>query len=516
MRMGWSRGVALLMSLVPFSVVGQVDEVAKRYAASISVDDLRQRLTIIASDSMEGRETGMPGQKRAARYLTSSFSGFGIPPIQRLGGYEQQYNIYVTYPDTMRMMVGSDTLRFLTDFYAFNLADMRLVAEEMTYVGHGIHSERYTDYEGMDVQGKVLLISSGEPKVKGKSLVDPKQGSTEWSSDWSRKMKEAKKRGAKALFVIDPKFSTSVVRLSRYLKGPNLDITEMAEDSGMPVVYISSEVADRLLKAGQSRGHADLEKVISKKAATQRITIKAPFALEVKRNREVMKAENVLGYLEGSDLKDELVVISCHYDHLGMKDGEIFNGADDDGSGTTALLELAETFAQAKREGNGPRRSILFIAFSGEEKGLLGSELYAREPVFPLKNTYANLNIDMIGRVDKQHEPDSNYVYLIGADKISQDLHNLSERANATYTGLKLDYTFNDESDPNRFYYRSDHYNFAKNGIPVIFYFTGVHKDYHKPTDTVEKIMFTKMQRIVQLIFHTAWELANREGQLAR
>jgi Zn-dependent M28 family amino/carboxypeptidase len=168
----------------------------------------------------------------------------------------------------------------------------------------------------------------------------------------------------------------------------------------------------------------------------------------------------------------------------------------------------------AKKEGHGPKRSMLFMTVSGEEKGLLGSEYYADNPVFPLENTVVDLNIDMIGRIDENHAPDSNYVYIIGSDKLSTELHALSEETNKTYAGIEFDYTYNDENDPNRFYYRSDHYNFAKNNIPVIFYFTGVHEDYHQPTDTVDKIMFQKMEKIARLIFHTAWEIANRDERL--
>ncbi len=202
-------------------------------------------------------------------------------------------------------------------------------------------------------------------------------------------------------------------------------------------------------------------------------------------------------------------------DHIGISpDGQINNGADDDGSGTVSLLELAQAFSQAKADGNGPRRSILFLNVTGEEKGLFGSEFYSENPLLPLENTVANLNIDMIGRVDKAHEADPKYVYLIGSDKLSSELHVISEAANEAHVGYQLDYTFNDPKDPNRFYYRSDHYNFAKKGIPVIFYFTGVHGDYHRPGDDVEKIMFDKQAPIVKLVFYTAWELANREERI--
>jgi len=230
-------------------------------------------------------------------------------------------------------------------------------------------------------------------------------------------------------------------------------------------------------------------------------------------NKKKIKGENVLGYIEGTDLKEELIIITAHYDHLGKHDSLIFNGADDDGSGTVAVLEIAEAFMLAKKAGSGPRRSVLIMPVSGEEKGLLGSKYYTDHPIYPLENTVANLNIDMIGRLDDWHDT-ANYVYLIGADRLSQELHDISEQVNKEHIGLNLDYKFNEEDDPNRYYYRSDHYNFAKHNIPVIFYFNGVHEDYHKVTDTVEKIDFEKIQTITRLVFLTAWELANRDERI--
>jgi Zn-dependent M28 family amino/carboxypeptidase len=237
------------------------------------------------------------------------------------------------------------------------------------------------------------------------------------------------------------------------------------------------------------------------------------FVKQLLGNKKKIKGENVLGYIEGDDLKDELIIVTAHYDHLGKHDSLVFNGADDDGSGTVAALEIAEAFMLAKKAGHGPRRSVLIMPVSGEEKGLLGSKYYAENPVYPLEKTVANLNIDMIGRLDDWHDT-ANYVYLIGADRLSQELHDISEEVNKKYIGLNLDYTFNEEDDPNRYYYRSDHYNFAKNNIPVIFYFNGVHEDYHKTTDTVEKIDFQKIENITRLVFLTAWELANRDERI--
>lgn len=225
-------------------------------------------------------------------------------------------------------------------------------------------------------------------------------------------------------------------------------------------------------------------------------------------------SENVVAYIKGSEKPDEYVVISAHYDHLGVKNDKIYNGADDDASGTTAVMEIAEAFQKAVEAGNSPKRSIVFLHVTGEEIGLYGSKYYTENPIFPLANSVANLNIDMVGRFDTQHAENPEFIYLIGADKLSQELHDLSEAINKKYTNLSLDYTYNNDNDPNRFYYRSDHYNFAKNGIPIIFYFNGVHDDYHQHTDTADKIRYDLLQKRAQLVFYTAWEIANRDKRL--
>jgi hypothetical protein len=248
------------------------------------------------------------------------------------------------------------------------------------------------------------------------------------------------------------------------------------------------------------------ETIASQKASYQIVKTKTP-----------VEAVNVMGYLEGTDKKEEVLVISSHYDHVGVSaTGDAFNGADDDGSGTVSVMEIAEAFAKAAKEGVKPRRSILFLNVTGEEKGLLGSEYYSENPVFPIANTVNNINIDMVGRIDYEYQKEANkdYVYVIGSEMLSSQLKKINEYNNITYTNLILDYRYDAADDPNRFYYRSDHYNFAKHNIPVIFYFSGVHEDYHKPGDDPEKIMYDKMAEIGKLVFHTAWEVANRPEKL--
>ena len=225
-------------------------------------------------------------------------------------------------------------------------------------------------------------------------------------------------------------------------------------------------------------------------------------------------SSNVLAFIRGSEFPNEVIVISAHYDHLGMKDDEVYNGADDNASGSSALMELAESFQMAKKQGYGPKRSILFLHLTGEEIGLYGSKYYVEHPVFSLDSTLVDLNIDMVGRADDKHIEKKDYIYLIGAKKLSRELFHISEEVNRKYTNLKLDYTYDDPKDPNNYYTRSDHYNFAKKHIPVIFYFSGTHDDYHRITDTADKIDYELLAHRTKLVYYTVWELSNRKDRI--
>jgi Zn-dependent M28 family amino/carboxypeptidase len=230
--------------------------------------------------------------------------------------------------------------------------------------------------------------------------------------------------------------------------------------------------------------------------------------------QDLKDSQNIIAYFEGSEFPDEYVFISAHSDHEGVIDGEIYNGADDNGSGTAAVLEMAEAFSLAIKDGYRPKRSIVFLHVTAEEVGLHGSRYYTENPIFPIENTIATLNIDMIGRVDDRHQDNENYIYLIGSDKISTELDFIAQKANSEFTNLDLDYKYNAENDSNRYYYRSDHYNFALKGVPVIFFFNGEHEDYSKPTDTADKINYPLLTKRAKLIFATAWYLANADKRL--
>jgi len=465
------------------------NETVEKYAKTIQEADLKKHLTILASDEYEGRETAMPGQKKAAEYIKNHFQHIGLTPGNK-GSYFQSFPVEVKDPKKFILRINNQPLKFLEEYYYIGAPnDTILENRELVFMGYGIDDEKYSDYKNVNVEGKIVVVLEGIPEGKN---IDNSWG------NWRKKLEFATKHKATAMITIQKEFEKKVEAVRSFVENPRMSLHNKGNkpNTMIPNLYIS-------------------ENAIKKYAQFDGInTFTNPaMATMVIKTTEILSSENVLGFLEGTDLKEEVLVITAHYDHIGYDNGEICNGADDDGSGTVALLEIAEAFAIAKKEGKGPRRSILFMTVSGEEKGLLGSDYYSQNPVYPLKNTIANLNVDMIGRKDSLHSNDQ-YVYLIGADRISQDLHNISEKVNKNTINFALDYTYNRPSDPNMFYYRSDHYNFAKHGIPVIFYFSGVHEDYHKPTDDVEKILFPKLEKITQLIYYTAWELVNRNERI--
>jgi hypothetical protein len=501
------------------------------YAATITAQDLKKHLTYIASDSLEGRDTGSAGQKKAADYIANHFAKLGlqaIVPTKDGGkGYFQYFNLYKKGWKDAYIKIGNKKKEFFKDYYPNGLTS---IPEEQSiavvFAGYGIETETYHDYKNIDVKGKAVVFFEGEPKEKVGNNLFTKAGE---KSDWIEKTGMQKKinialnHGAKMFFVISETDATQFnslaaerkAVLSRFNQLNFNPSTSTEKATSNPTFFVSKEMAADMLGIKLSKLEK-LESNITQKGVSSAGSVKeSSISIKVERGEVPVETQNILGFLEGTDKKDEVVLITAHYDHVGIQNGEIYNGADDDGSGTCTVMELAEAFAKAKAEGNGPRRSILFMTVTGEEKGLLGSQYYTdKDPIIPLEKTVCDLNIDMIGRIDKEHAPQEEYVYLIGSDKLSSELHQISEDVNKKYINYQLDYTFNDPKDPNRFYYRSDHYNFAKHKIPVIFYFTGVHEDYHRPGDDVEKILFPKYQQIARLVFQTAWELVNREERI--
>jgi len=501
----------LVLLALPVSVFAQQrDTVAMRYANSITATGMSKNLHVLASDEYEGRETGKKGQKMAAEYISAQFKAAGIPPYKD-NTYYQQYPLSMVMPGPAEVSINSKTYIANKDYYSFpGQNGQKLMSSEVLFLGYGIQEPAYNDYTDADVKDKVVMIMSGEPYSKDSaSLITGTKDPSPWTTYLKVKIEKAREKGVSALLIVVDDIEKGIRTNKHKLETPSLKLDLTKKE--MTVIYISKEMADAMLKK------QNIDKIRKKIMGTGKPfgkKIKTKLSITIENTVQTIDAENVLGYIEGTDLKEEIVVITAHYDHLGKEGSVVFNGADDDGSGTVAVIELAKAFAKAKREGHSARRSMLFMTVSGEEKGLLGSAYYTAHPEFPLKNTVCDLNIDMIGRLDEKHANNPNYIYLIGSDKLSSQLHALSESTNKLYSGLELDYTYNDENDRNRFYYRSDHYNFAKNGVPVIFYFNGVHADYHKETDEVEKIDFIKMEKIGRLVFYTAWEIANRNERL--
>ncbi|UOQ66673.1 M28 family peptidase [Hymenobacter volaticus] len=500
----------------------QID-LAGQYGQTITQEDLRKHLSVLASDAYEGRETGEKGQKMAADYLAQQFKELGLTgPVQGSDNpYVQHFTMErSTWAEGGTLKVAGQTYKWLVDFYAVGASPFQQeTTVQPLFMGYGIEQEGYSDYAGKDVQGKDLLILLDEPKsADGKPLLGKDGANSKWGTDYRAKAALAAEKGARSVFFVDfnpnSNFSKSLGRVSQYVNRPSISFKDAKPGTRRSAFFVSPEVGYKLLgsnaaavtKYMTSVGQAGKPVAGSFKPA--KIVVKAP------KKVEDFTTENVMGYLEGTDKKDEVVILSAHYDHIGVINGEVNNGADDDGSGTVTVLEMAQAFTKAKAEGHGPRRSLLFLAVTGEEKGLLGSEYYTDHPIFPLTATVADLNTDMVGRTDKDHEGKGDYVYVIGSDKLSSELHEIVLNANAQYTKMDLDFRFNDPEDPNRFYYRSDHYNFAKHKIPVAFFFNGVHDDYHGPGDEVEKIEFPKMEKRAQLVFYAAWEVANRDSRI--
>ncbi|UII33497.1 M28 family peptidase [Fulvivirga ulvae] len=482
----------IFMACAFLSVNAQTDTKAQKYAETITKDDLYDYLSILASDALEGRETGERGQKMAAAFIRDHFEEIGLQPPVKEGekmSYYQPVELYKNTPGEIYVKVKNNRYDNFKQVVFYGSADTgKEVSTEIVFAGNGTPS----DYEQVDVKDKAVLVLVNN--------IQASQGAIE----------AATKNGATTVFIAsattDEEFAGLASQFKGWLSGGSLTLEKPKNDGmGSGVFFVSPTVINDIFNTPLSK----LKEIAENPDKLKKVkTSKAAFKTEQKT--EMVNTENVLGYLEGTDKKDELVVITAHYDHIGRQGDKINNGADDDGSGTSAVMELAEAFVKAKEEGNGPRRSMLFMLVTGEEKGLLGSAYYAAHPVFPLENTIVDLNIDMIGRIDPEHKDNPNYVYLVGSNRLSTELHEISEKVNETYTQFDLDYTYNDENHPDRIYYRSDHWNFAKNNVPIIFYFNGVHEDYHQPSDTIDKINFEMLTKRSKLVYYTAWVLANR------
>ncbi|MEO6584090.1 MAG: M28 family peptidase [Ferruginibacter sp.] len=511
----------LPLLLACISVNAQMDD-ASRFAANITGDNLKKHLTIVASAEMEGRETGTAGERKAAAYIESQFKLYGLSTAKGATGYRQFYPLYKDSLEKSELELGGKDAVYGVDFLspAMQNETGKFKSKKLVFAGYGIDDKNYNDYAGLDVKNKIVVFFLGEPRADGKYLISSGTRSSEWTfPGLSKKIALAQAKGAAGVMVINPASATFTQRTIDNSRKTNVYFPKPIA-SGKPLNYVllSHAYATNVLGSNtdslisMARKNAPFTNV-----HTFEKNIKADF--KVKKIREIINSSNVVGVIEGTDKKDEYLFLTGHYDHLGMRDGKIYYGADDDGSGTVAVINMAEAFAKAKTEGKGPRRTIVFMTVSGEEKGLWGSEYYSDHPLYPLEKTTADLNTDMVGRIDTDRKSGDtmNYIYVIGHDKLSSDLPIINEGVNNKYTKLEFDYMFDDPNDQNRIYFRSDHYNFARKGVPILFFYDGMlQADYHKTSDTVDKITWPLYEKRVRMIFHTAWEIANRDDMLKR
>ena len=524
----------------------------QRYQATITAAELAGHLYVYADDYLLGRATTLPGQRFASRYLAGQYAAMGVAPKGSgpdngnygLDPYLQPFDLegdVTTRADLTATTAAGEPVAQAADgpdpdgqaVLWFGSAQSAAPAA-VVFGGFGVRTNRYDDVSSLsdvDLNGKWLLLLGGDPAgPDGRSLATEDGETSRFGSNPFTKAAALVRRGnaehglggilivaeSDAQVAADAAERAGQVRSLR-LPGDGAD----EEDPTPPIFMVAPSFADALL-APSGQTAAALRTETSEAGAASVFELQdVRLVAEIERETRAVPTENVAALVEGSDpvLKDEVVVVSAHLDHIGGErtdDGTdaINNGADDDGSGTVALLEIAEAFRQAALDGHGPRRSVLFLHVTGEEAGLLGSSYYTdREPLFPLENTVANLNIDMIGRYDPTRGFETtDYVYIIGGDLISQDLHDWNAGVNAaTGTGLLLSDRFNSPDDPYQFFRRSDHWNFGKYDVPFIFYFTGTHEDYHQPGDEADKIDYERLARITRLVFGTAWEVANRE-----
>ena len=530
-----SRAVAAALALALLSVGPAFAQ--KDFKSAVALADkqitpalLRDYLTFVASDEMEGRDTPSRGLNTVAKFIALNLSRWGLTPMGGDGTYFQKIALARTKlePEKSSASLGETALKPVVDFMPFPGGGSGTATGGVAYVGHGyfIKAKGIDAYKGVDVKGKILIVHGRLPSgISFREL----RGLGKPGEDWMDPLTYAVKSGAVGLVYLAPvataedwkAYTDGMMRFSGRFN-------MKSEDSSptLPTITVSPDTLGKLLD-GDKRGVAEViqERDSGQYAGAFDLGPVKKLTFTVTAGQETTMTQNVVAVLEGSDpkLKAEYVAIGAHYDHIGMRTsgtGDLINnGADDDGSGTVGLLSIAETLAKSPVR---PKRSIIFVWHCGEEKGLWGSGYFVSHPTVPLKQVVAQVNIDMIGRSrmpgnddprDKELTgPDG--IYVIGSTMMSTDLGTLCRQVNDNYLKLAYDFRYDDPKDPNQFFYRSDHYNYAKSGVPILFFFDGVHRDYHRPSDEVDKIDFVKMAKVARTVLVTVTEIANRPARL--
>ena len=488
----------------------------------VTAAQLKEHLTFIASDELEGRDTPSRGLDIAAMYIAQHLRAFGIKPAGDEGTYFQKVPLRRGRVDieNTRLNLNGQGFSYGQDFLT-SLVNANVSGAAVVFAGNGwvIKSKNINPYQGVEVKDKVVVVVNNLPKsITGADLKGPLGG------DWMSPAYYAQTNGAKAVINF-PTFSTLVnwegTRWNQSDKGA-VEFGDNPSAIKIPVITVSPRAIASLFQ-GEKFSATNLFNRSMAGEAIESFDLKPTKRVNanIAVKMENIHTQNVVGILEGSDpiLKNEYVAVGAHYDHVGMNpffpgEDKIWNGADDDGSGTVAVLSIAEAMAK----GPHPKRSMLFIWHAGEEKGLWGSEYFADHPTVPIGSIITELNIDMIGRyqnpgdenIQNKQLPKQGEIFLIGSRMMSTELGELSDNVNKGFLNLNFNFKYDDPNDPEQFFYRSDHFNYAKKGVPIIFYMDGSHADYHQVTDSVEKINFESMEKVARTILATGWELANR------
>lgn len=540
--------------LMPLAVVAQkLDRVALEYNLSLQESTLKQHLQILAHDSLQGREAGTIGHEKACNYLIRQYKKLGIPALSGTDNYRQTFTVPITKWDLFDCRIRDvKERRYMHGRDFMMLPGTRMPSEQslqdkrfrVRWAGLGPDCDTLNLLSGLGLTGEVteteptlwlLLDSASVPglnqaywakhnlearfkamrrKVRGPIMIITTRFDW-WQQNvdnfWAEEAHgfTAGRRGNTPTMVCGPRMARMFLRKATYNSLSQwwpLFQNLAKEGSAMEAfTFLNLESLINTWGKATSTGHSTGWPYITD-ADTAR------FLLTLRPT--VYHTSNVMAVIRGTKKPDEAVVISAHSDHIGRDAFDIYNGADDDGTGTAALLTMAEQFAFAAKAKQGPERTIIFAHFTAEEKGLLGSAHYAKEPLWPMASTMVDLNVDMIGRSDDRHPSGKPYIYAIGSDKIKQSLKEQHEAINDKCCNIGLDYYYDRPDDTEHLYERSDHYNFAKSGVPVIFYFSGLHPDYHGVNDHVERIEWTNYLGRTRLIFNMGWHLSRSRTKL--
>ncbi|KAB2877949.1 M20/M25/M40 family metallo-hydrolase [bacterium] len=498
----------------------------------ININTIRANLQLLSSDELEGREAGTRGEKLAAMYLASQLRQYGVKPFAYSNSRDgvDSLNYFMEFEATKISILPASYIMIYDSLskketpmtygqYFVNFHDQLVncnIQAPVVFAGFGITAPEYNydDYAELNVKGKIVIALDGEPQTDDENYFDGEIQST-YSSAQFYKRHRAKELGAKAFIVLAydglrSKWDDYIDYFRTSKMVFNGEYFNADDPERLPFFYANNKFFENLL-TGSEHSYDSIRSLVSEKKDPPRFDIKyVNFKLRMDTKATSTKAMNVVGIIEGRDdkLKNEFVAIGAHFDHLGTNDsGVVFNGADDDGSGTVAVLEVARAFSRSHDN----KRSILIVFHGAEEKGLLGSEYLTSESTakpFQLSQIVSQINIDMVGR----ESADS--IYVIGSGRLSSELKTLNENINRKLKLFTFDYTFDADDDPNRYYYRSDHYNYARFGIPVVFFFDGMTTDYHKSTDDIEKINFPKIEKTATLVYNLAQKIANQKKRL--